>query len=319
MNRKFKFLWEIVFFAIATSMHFSCSTPNSKKEMVETYELDQITGASGVINIEEDIFIVCDNSPYLYKLDMNLSIVDKIAIYDTTGFINGEIAKKDKPDFESMVLIGNSIYILGSGSKSPQRDILVKVLLDDMSVTTFNTTTFYSDFALIPEMNNAELNIEGLAYYKDSIYFFNRMNNLIVAFDYMDIENAVTNGGNFPKYKAVTIKLPTINGIEAGLSGATISQSTGKLYLTASVENTEDSYNDGEILGSFVGSVPMSKLHDDESYDFFQIDNNGKPIKAESLCILSDQKNNDVKIGVVTDSDGGESLFLRLKLGQKIK
>ncbi|MBN2778728.1 MAG: hypothetical protein JXR36_13870 [Bacteroidales bacterium] len=313
MNRKFNFLWAIVVFTIATTMHFSCSTPNSKQEMVEIYELDQITGASGVINIDEDIFIVCDNSPYLYKLDRNLRIVDKIAIYDTSGFINGEIAKKDKPDFESMELIGNCIYILGSGSKSPQRDILVKVLLDDMSVTTFDTTTFYSDFALIPEMNNVELNIEGLAYYKESIFLFNRMNNLIVAFDYMEFENAVTNGGNFPKYKAVTIKLPTINGIEAGLSGATISQSTGKLYLTASVENTEDSYNDGEILGSFVASVPLSSLYNDDSFNIIQIDNNGDPVKAESICILSNQSDKNDILGIVTDSDGGESLFLKLQ------
>lgn len=313
MNRKFNFLWAIVVFTIATSMHFSCSTPNSKQEMVEIYELDHITGASGVISIEENIFIICDNSPYLYKLDRNLNIVDKIAIYDTTGFINGEIAKKDKPDFESMELIGNSIYILGSGSKSPQRDILVKVFLDDMSVSTINTSDFYSNLALIPEMNNNELNIEGLAYYNDSVYLFNRMNNMIIAFELSDFDKAINNVDIFPNYKAAVLKLPKIEGIEAGFSGATIAHSTGKLYFTASVENTEDSYNDGEILGSFVACVPLSDLYNDESFNIIQIDNNGDPVKAESICILSNQSDNNISLGIVTDSDGGESLFFKQK------
>lgn len=313
MNRKFNFLWAIVVFIIATSLHFSCSTPNSKQEMVEIYELDHITGASGVISIEDNIFIICDNSPYLYKLDKNLSVVDKIAIYDTTGFINGEIAKKDKPDFESMELIGNCIYILGSGSKSPQRDILVKVFLNDMSVSTINTSAFYSNLALIPEMNNIELNIEGLAYYNDSVYLFNRMNNMIIAFELSDFDNAINNVDIFPNYKTVVLKLPKIDGIEAGLSGATIQQSTGKLYFTASVENTEDSYNDGKILGSFAASAPVSSLYNEASFNIFQIDNNGDPIKAESICIISNQSDNNISLGIVTDSDGGESLFLKLQ------
>jgi hypothetical protein len=162
-------------------------------------------------------------------------------------------------------------------------------------------------------MNNIELNIEGLAYYNDSVYLFNRMNNMIIAFELSDFDNAINNVDIFPNYKTVVLKLPKIDGIEAGLSGATIQQSTGKLYFTASVENTEDSYNDGKILGSFAASAPVSSLYNEASFNIFQIDNNGDPIKAESICIISNQSDNNISLGIVTDSDGGESLFLKLQ------
>src|SRR3712207_8318455 len=55
---------------------------------------------------------------------------------------------------------------------------------------------------------------------------------------------------------------PEINGLKAGFSGASFFED--KIFITASVENTNDAYLDGEVLGSFVGYIPRSEEHTSE-------------------------------------------------------
>ncbi len=93
----------------------------------------------------------------------------------------------------------------------------------------------------------------------------------------------------------------------AGFSGACVLQDNSGLLFTASLEATSNAYNDGEILGSYIGTIKFN--------DFDKGISNTKPVivngeilktKLEGVSIKS-FKNNELKIITVSDNDDGTS------------
>ena len=99
-----------------------------KLELLNWQELEHIPSASGIELINDLLYIIGDNSAFLYVLDSSYSIIDKIQIASTANTLDGIIPKSLKPDYEAMVSarLGKEIVLLvfGSGSKSPERDVL---------------------------------------------------------------------------------------------------------------------------------------------------------------------------------------------------
>jgi hypothetical protein len=123
---------------------------------------------------------------------------------------------------------------------------------------------------------------------------------------------------SFPEFVIIPVNLPEIDGVKAGFSGVDINMKTGEIIFTASVENTADTYNDGEILGSFVGIIDPKKLVN--GYKPFCVPvkkhDDILKIKVESVTLLK-SKNYKYKIMLVTDSDGGVSEILKGNLINK--
>ena len=100
-----------------------------------------------------------------------------------------------------------------------------------------------------------DLNIEGVIIDLENYYFFQRGNG----------ENS--KNGLFVYNKETkeiqftSIKLPKIEDIEATFTDAVLVDEI--IYFLAAAENTTSTYNDGEILGSFIGSFNLKdmKLH----------------------------------------------------------
>ena len=105
----------------------------------------------------------------------------------------------------------------------------------------------------LPQLTDSELNIEATAFSDNSIFLFNRKKNIIFKFIYKEFLAHLKGEPAFPKVEISQFSLPKINGIEAGFSGATAMKLAPKIVFTASVEATSYAYNDGAILGSFVG------------------------------------------------------------------
>src|SRR4051812_48751602 len=93
--------------------------------------LHNIPSASGIEIINNSIYVIGDNSPWLFILDDKYQLKGKWQIAPTENLTEGKIPKPLKPDFEAMTgITWNSekgLLIFGSGSKSPERDVLVWV------------------------------------------------------------------------------------------------------------------------------------------------------------------------------------------------
>ncbi len=294
----------------------SCRQPTSLLRVTSSKLLEGLPSASGLVwlsgtQTKTTFLAIGDDAPYLYVLDSAGQISRKIPIFPTSmAAEDGRIPKPIKPDFEAIELIeGRELLIFGSGSKWPQRNILVQ--LDwpaAKEIVTYDLSEFYAQLLALPEMQGYELNIEGLACYEEQLYLLNRSNNLVFRFAYADWMASLQAAGPMPAITVFSISLPFLGGYPAQLTGATIGGAEPQLFFTATVEATDNAYDDGEILGSFFGQVPLDRLAEGAAYCFQPIQFGDKPLKVESLALRPATQ--PTHFYFVTDSDGGPSLLL---------
>lgn len=274
-------------------------------------KIENIPSGSGIIKFKDLYYIIGDDSPFLYSLDKDFNTVSKTPIWDTVNASDERIEKSIKPDFEALELIGkNEIVIFGSGSKSPERNIFIRILLkDSLVIEKFDVSEFYNNLRSLPILQDSELNIEAAAFHANQLFLFNRKKNLIIRFVYKDLLAYIKGDTAFPEPEIVEFSLPKINGIEAGFSGATALIGEPKILFTASVENTDNAYDDGEILGSFIGIIDISGNDLSES-NFCQIPNSKANLKVESLSIEEEISSGKTKIILISDDDKGNSTLI---------
>ncbi len=301
---------------LCSMLLMACQRNTMHLQILETHELANIPSASGLVNHQGLLYVIGDDSPFLFTLDATLQPLAKTPIYSTEQLQGHTIAKPLKPDFEAMELVADqTLLVLGSGSKGPERNHAVLIPLQDTSaLKTYNLSSFYSQLKQLELLQNAELNIEAAAYHQDTLYLFNRGKNVIISFSYSSFITYLKEGAPLPEPNTIEVKLPTLKGMEAGFSGATISPATGQLIVTASVENTPNAYDDGEVGGSFIGVVDISKFNDSAAYRFTLIDTGSTPLKIESVTIVHETPGQGTELLLVSDSDGGESVLLRCLL-----
>ncbi|MBK6264681.1 hypothetical protein JKA74_06505 [Marivirga sp. S37H4] len=294
----------------------ACQPNTLQIEILETKVLDGVPSASGMAISGMDIYLIGDDSPFLFQLDDNFNIVSKTTIFSIENLSDEQIPKPLKPDFEAMEMVNeDEIILFGSGSKSPERDYFVRVLLGKtLSIKKYQISAFYHYLKGIQEVHNNELNIEAVALVDQELLLFNRSGNLIFLFNYDNFLRAIQNEIPFPKPQIIKMDLPAIKGIEAGVSGATITNNSTHLILSASVEDTDNAYDDGAILGSFIGIVDIASIDDQNAWRWTLIGATNKFIKVESVSVFNQISANEAELLLVTDSDGGESLLLRGRL-----
>jgi len=309
--KKIAILVIISFFTI-----MSCQQSKMKFELSDSKFLKDIPGASGLAYNDKYIMVIGDNSPYLYLLDHDAKPVSQHIIYPIDDFIDGEIIKSLKPDFEAMELISGESYdellIFGSGSKSPLRDVFIHVTLSEEPViTSYSLLTFYDQIRSLEIMKGSELNIEAVAHYDNKLLLFNRGKNLILEFNYIEFLQFLKEEIPFPTPSVTEFNLPHIGGFSSGFSGATIIPNTKTLLFTTSVEDTPNAYDDGEVLGSFIGMIDLDHL--DGEIEYVKITDQGQAmkVKVESIAVKNKTSPNELEIIMVTDSDGDESLLLK--------
>ena len=108
--------------------------------------------------------------------------------------------------------------------------------------------------------------------------------------------------------------MPKINGLEAGFSGATILGNPPYLIFTAAVEDAPNAYDDGEILGSFIGVIKINNGAIADDFLIQQIPNPGFPLKVESVIVDQILSDTQTDLVLVTDNDGAPSEVIRLRM-----
>ena len=315
-----KFFNIVSVFCLFFTTFSKTSNAQIQLNVLEQKTLRGVPSASGITIINDSIFIIGDNSPFVFHLNKNFKIVSKLQVQklEKTDTL---FPKSIKPDFEAIELVShkgkNTFYILGSGSKSPYRDVLFTI--DNFSknaIKNYSLESFYNIIKASKELDGKFLNIEGLAIDGDNMFLFNRGKNLVFQYSLKSFMNYVKTGKNYPQAKIYELKLPKIKGIEAGFSGATAILNQNKLIFTASIEDTSNPIDDGEVLGSFVGIIDLKDLKNGYSPICSQISMNNEnlKIKVESIAISKKTTENQLEIFMVTDSDGGNSEILKAEL-----
>lgn len=286
--------------------------------------LDSIPSGSGLAKVGEEFYLVSDDSPYFFRLNGQYKLLQKIAIPGHEKSTAYRLPKPEKPDYES-VAVGewegeNYLFAFGSGSQSPQRDSLLLVnLKEPQNAKTYSLKLFYDLLKAQAQLPNAELNVEGSAIVGEDLFLFNRGQNVLIQSNWPQTVAFLTQkpGATPPDIKTYRLKLPRIKGIDPGFSGACRLGTADKIIFTASVENTRNWIEDGEILGSFIGILDIAKLAENplESVALLT-DKNGSPVveKVESIEFLETGPDGDLRVIALTDDDKGGSKLLEIRL-----
>ncbi len=292
----------------------------------------ELPSGSGMTWHAGRFFVVGDDSPYLFTLDRKFAIVDKTLLQDYPLKPNGRIAKDVKPDHEAMATVawnGAAWHlILGSGSKPGTREVGRLVPAGGGSVSHVRDMAgLYRRFAALAGFEAGQaVNIEAVAVARDAVYFFNRGNagqNILFKVALADLMAYMTgHAASIADVRRYELRLPRLHGREAGLSGADHWPEIDSLVYTASVEGTDNAYDDGAVLGSFVGLIPLSELDEGSPLDLSRsarrLSKGGAPLKTKVESIaLTHTGQRRATAALVSDNDDGASEFFDVVLTVK--
>lgn len=206
-------------------------------------EIKGIGAASGLVYWEDSLYIISDNSTYLYRYELANQHLSTIKLYDDSA---AGLSKKEKSDFESITLFDHKLYIVGSGS-TPNRTKRVSYALGNKKIVEKDLSKIYKRLRKSIGLHEDELNIEGIIMNDESYSFFQRGNgkggtNGIFVYNRNDKKSVFT-----------SISLPTIQGVEATFTDAVLVGD--KVYFLAACEDSKSTYEDGALLGSFIGCM----------------------------------------------------------------
>ena len=225
-------------------------------------QIKGIGSASGIFSNAEQLYIIGDNSGFLNEYNLNTNALKKIQIlFDQPLNQNKNIPKPLKPDFEVLCYADDSLYILGSGSTAA-RNLLIRYNLTKRKVSQESLSKTYEKMRFISGINSGNFNIEGAVFTGTNWLLFNRGNgdetkNGIFILSGKDLTHTVD-------IKFSTLQLPNINHVESSFTDATLVGND--IFFISSAEDTTSTYNDGEILGSFIGSIDAKSLNLNFSY-----------------------------------------------------
>lgn len=219
-------------------------------------EIDGIGSASGLFLHEDLLYIISDNSGHLNEYNIKTKKLHKIQILsDQTLNQLENIPKALKPDFEILCQHGDKLYILGSGS-TPKRNLMIEFDLKTQKVFQKDLTKTYSLLKSISKTDDQNFNLEGAIFTGNEWLLFNRGNGI-------DAKNGIftIQGADLAKIRQAEFKLfklPNIDRAESSFTDAVLVKN--EIFFIATAEDTKSTYADGEILGSFIGSINLQTL-----------------------------------------------------------
>lgn len=219
-------------------------------------EIQGIGSASGMIYQPNLLYIIGDNSGFLNEYHLKNNKLRKIQILSGDKFQSLEnIAKVQKPDFEVLCQYADQFYMLGSGSTAKRNSLIAfepksgRIVLKDLTET-------YRQMKAIANVDDDNLNIEGAVFTGKHWILFNRGNGSDGKNGLFQIFNADL--ANATKIEFKPFRLPNINHVESTFTDAVMVNDT--IFFISTAEDTKSTYADGEILGSFIGSIDLKSL-----------------------------------------------------------
>lgn len=212
-----------------------------------------IGSASGILLKDQKLFLISDNASYLYEYRFDSKTLHKNRFFENE--IAENIPKIQKPDLEAIAHFGDEFFIVGSGS-TENRNKMFRYNATTKDVKEVDLTNLYLSMQSFGKIKSEDFNIEGLAYTGEKWFFMQRGNNGtgkngLFTVTSNDLENEFSILYN-------SYKLPKIKGVQATFTDAVLVD--GALYFLATAEDTTSAYDDGQILGSFVGAIDLKTM-----------------------------------------------------------
>lgn len=205
-----------------------------------------IGSASGLVYKNDSLFIISDNSSFLYEYQITEKQLSKIKLVENP---QENIPKKDKYDFESIALKGNELHLLGSGSTSKREKRMI-YNLDSKKTEQKDLSKLYQNLKQTASITNDELNIEGAVFDNEKWLLFQRGNGANSKNGIVKLNDNLNKNSTI---EFIPIQLPKIKQLETSFTDAILVDD--KIYFLATAENTNSTYHDGEILGSIIGRM----------------------------------------------------------------
>jgi hypothetical protein len=235
--------------------------------------------ASGLLHHDNTILAIGDNSSYLYQYQLDSQQLQKHPLL----YLAAEnIAKSQKPDFEAITKHEDKIYIFGSGS-TQNRNTMVQVDAKTKKVNATNDlSNLYATMQSFGEISPDDFNLEGAIYNGKNWFLVNRGNG-------KKSKNAIftISGKNLVDDFSIIVndfKLPKLNGVESSFTDAI--QLKNKIYFLATAEDTDSTYDDGEILGSIIGRIDIETMEIDFHYKI------SDKLKLEGIALYEETDEN---------------------------
>jgi hypothetical protein len=217
------------------------------------FQIIGIGSASGLFFNNNSLYVIGDNSGFLYEYNMQDKQLNQHALIDNP---TQNIAKNLKPDFESLTHHNDTLYVFGSGSTENRNKMIEFDLKNKTVLQKNNLVDLYGLMQSFGEIKPEDFNLEGAIFDGENWYLFNRGNGIsnkntifTIHAKKLDQEFALI---------AVNYKLPKIKGIRSSFTDAILVDD--KIYFLATVEDTKSTYDDGEILGSFIGRIDLKTM-----------------------------------------------------------
>jgi hypothetical protein len=247
-----------------------------------TFQDPYIAAASGLVSLGDSFYVVSDDELSLVKFSLN-GTSEVIRIFEGTLPEEYKARKKQKPDFESLVVLPDqSILCIPSGSK-PNR-VRSAIVYPDKKVKELSLQNIYGELL----KTFPELNIEGAVIYQEKIRLFQRGNGSLHQNAVIDLNLTDFLSDTYAHVKIIPVKIGTLNAINLSFTDASFSQ--GLFWFLAVAEDSESTYLDGEFAGATIGAMDLEgNIHFQEELDIRH--------KPEGLVVR------EKDIFIVTDAD----------------
>lgn len=219
-------------------------------------EIIGVGAASGLYFKNEVVYLIGDNSAYLYQYHIIKKQLDKKQIlFNLIGNQLTNISKANKPDFESVCFYENKLFVMGSGS-TDNRNTLIVYSLETKEIIEKDLSLLYERLREISSMDKENFNIEGAVFTGSEWMLFNRGNGPLsqnVIFKIRDLDFDLKAAMSF-----TPVDLPEINDVASSFTDAVLVGN--EIFFLATAEETVSTYEDGEVAGSLIGSLDINTL-----------------------------------------------------------
>ncbi|TDL99717.1 MAG: hypothetical protein C4K58_00210 [Flavobacteriaceae bacterium] len=222
-------------------------------------QLSGIGATSGLYFQDYTLFVIGDNSSYLYQYSLESQNLTKIPLVENAI---ENIAKKEKLDLEAITSEGKNLYIFGSGSTQKRNQMFEVDIVSKEVKKQVDLTEFYQTLQNKAKLEPQEFNLEGVIFDGKVWYLFNRGNGKQGKNLLFSIQNELSTSSHIDVQE---FQLPEIQGV---VSSFTDSILLGQhIYFLAAAENTSSTYDDGEVLGTLLGRICL----ENQKIDFTEI------------------------------------------------
>lgn len=296
---------------------------------IEDYlHLPEVSSGSGLAIADDRIFIVGDDSPFLYELDKQWAVVHKHLLLEGLPE-TARIPKAIKPDFECMAEEktdqGTHLWMFGSGSKSPERDLLVIYNpKGPASHRHYSLTALYDKIMAMWGIGQEQLNIEAAVILDHKLYLFNRGSNQLAILLLAQLKSYLAAPSSRAldriEIESLQLELAMAGGLQSRFSGACALPGTSLILFSATLEDTDNWIDDGEIMGSMLGifDTQQPELFSSRHMAFVTTAD-GEPAleKIESISFLEQGREGHIRLLAASDNDDGTSGLFSLLLDRK--